>query len=116
MPKSVIFFDPVEPDIIIEEDYSLQEYGIDAEVIHTPGHTAGTLSIITSKGNAFIGCSTHGFPLRIIPGLPSVAQDIEQVKSSWKRILEEGAKQIHGSHGKAVTVQRMRKILKKSKD
>ena len=115
LPKYVKTFDPVEPDIIIDKEYSLQDYGIDAKVIHTPGHTPGTLSILTGNGNAFIGCSTHGFPLRLRSGLPSVATDIEKVKSSWELLLSEGAKQIHGSHGKAVSIKRMKKILKKRK-
>ena len=115
LPKSFIYFDPVEPDIVIKDDYPLQDYGVDAKVIHTPGHTAGTLSIITAKGNVFIGCSVHSFPLRLKPGLPTVATDIDQVISSWERILEEGAKKLHSSHGKPLTIDKMKKILSKKR-
>ncbi|MHA1954796.1 MAG: MBL fold metallo-hydrolase [Candidatus Heimdallarchaeaceae archaeon] len=115
VPKSWIVYDPVEPDIVIKDEYSLQEFGIDAKIIHTPGHTAGTVSLITKKGNAFIGCCAHGVPLRLIPGLPKIAQDIDQVISSWEKIIKEGAKTLHISHGKALTVEKMKKILKKKR-
>ena len=115
VPKSWKVYEPVEPDIIIKDEYSLQEFGIDAKVIHTPGHTSGTISIITKAGNAFVGCCAHGFPLRLIPGLPKIAQDIDQVLSSWERIIEEGAKTIHISHGKSVSIDKMEKILKKKR-
>ena len=85
------------------------------KVIHTPGHTEGTLTIITEKGNAFVGCSVHGFPLRLTPGLPTIAQNPEQVLTSWQRIVKEGAKTLHISHGKPLTVEKMKKILKKNK-
>ena len=115
LPKSLIFFDPVEPDIIIQDEFSLLDYGVDAKVIHTHGYTAGTVSIVTAKGNAFLGCSIHGFPLRLRPGLPTVAQDIDQVISCWERVLEEGATTLHSSHGKPLSVEKMKKILKKNK-
>jgi len=47
MPKSWYVFLPIEPDIVISEDYSLEEFGVNAKVLHTPGHTDGTLSITT---------------------------------------------------------------------
>ena len=115
LPKSMLLFDSVEPDILIKDNYSLKEFGVDAKVIHSPGHTPGTLSIITKKGNAILGCSVHGFPLRLRPGLPTVASDINQVISSWKRIIEEGAKVLHSSHGKPLSVEKMKKILKKKR-
>jgi glyoxylase-like metal-dependent hydrolase (beta-lactamase superfamily II) len=115
VPKSIQLYEAVEPDIIIKDDYSLEEFGVDAKVIHTPGHTPGTLSIITKKGNAILGCCVHGFPLRLRPGLPTVAYDLDQIKSSWERILKEGVKNLHSSHGKPLSVEKMQKILRKKK-
>jgi len=39
MPESFKNYDPIEPDIVIKDEYSLEEYGVKAKVIHTPGHT-----------------------------------------------------------------------------
>ncbi len=115
IPKSLKLYDPVEPDIIIKDEYSLDEFGVKAKVIHTPGHTLGTVSLVSEDGVAFIGCCAHGFPLRFNPGLPTVAEDINQIYSSWKRLLKEGVKEVFVSHGKAVSVTKMKKILEKKK-
>jgi glyoxylase-like metal-dependent hydrolase (beta-lactamase superfamily II) len=115
IPQALKYYDPIEPDIIIKDEYSLEEYGVKAKVIHTPGHTLGTISLITEDGIAFIGCCAHGFPLRLNPGLPTVAEDINQVYSSWERLLEEGVQKVYISHGKAVSVAKMRKILEKKR-
>ena len=115
VPKSMRDYEPVEPDIVIKDEYSLQEFGVDAKIIHTPGHTAGTVSLITKQGNAFIGCCAHGSPIRLIPGLPKIAQDMNQVLSSWEQIINAGAKTLHISHGNQLSVDKMKKIIKKKR-
>lgn len=113
MPKSWAQTDPVEPDIVIQDEYSLEDFGIKAKVIHTPGHTPGTVAVITEEGDALIGCSVHGFPLRLRRGIPAIAIDQELIWKSWERIIEEGAKNIYISHGKPFKVDFMKKKLRK---
>lgn len=45
----------VNADILLEDGDSLEEYGLDAKVLHTPGHTAGHSSFIFKNGIAFSG-------------------------------------------------------------
>ena len=103
MPESFRNFDPVEPDIVIKDDYSLEEFGVDAKVIHTPGHTAGTISLITKEGVAFMGCCAQGLPFRLSPSSPAIAQDIDQVYSSWQRLIDEGVTEAYISHARYET-------------
>ena len=42
-------------DVIIAEELSLAEYGVDAVVVPTPGHTRGSLSVFTAAGDALVG-------------------------------------------------------------
>lgn len=113
MPASFRNYDPIEPDIVIKDEYSLEEFGVKAKVIHTPGHTAGTISLITETGVAFIGCCAQGLPFRLFPSLPALAQDINLVYSSWQRIIDEGVTEAFISHGKTMSVSKMKKILEK---
>ncbi len=115
LPEKMLRFDPVQPDIIIKEEFSLEEFGLQAKVVHTPGHTLGTVSVITEEGSAFISCSVHGFPLRMSPGLPGAALDVDEVMKSWEKIIDEGAKDIYIAHGKPFKVDVLKKILKKKK-
>lgn len=43
------------PDIVIDGERSLAEFGIDATVVPTPGHTRGSLSVFTASGDALVG-------------------------------------------------------------
>lgn len=43
------------PDLIIDTPRSLLDYGVDAEVVPTPGHSRGSLSVFTADGDALVG-------------------------------------------------------------
>lgn len=43
------------PDIYLENNQDLSEYGLLATIIHTPGHSKGSISIITEEGDLFCG-------------------------------------------------------------
>ena len=70
-------------------------------MIYTPGHTIGSVSVLLQTGDAFIGdLAMSGFPLRLSPGLPIFAEDINRVKESIKLLLQKGAKTFYPGHGK----------------
>ena len=50
-------FPSFKNDIKIKSDRSdlLRELGIAADIIHTPGHTPGSISIVADDGKAIIG-------------------------------------------------------------
>ncbi len=99
-------FPKFTPDILLDnEPYSLSEYGIDGQIIHTPGHTIGSVSVILNSGEAFVGCMAHnGFPFRFKPGLPIYAQDIDVIKENWKALIDKGITFIYPGHGKPFPV------------
>jgi hydroxyacylglutathione hydrolase len=105
------------PDILItDKPYPLTEYGIDGHIIHTPGHTFGSLSVILDSGEAFVGCMAHnGLPFRLSPGLPIYAQDIDLVKKSWKILIDKGAKMIFPGHGKPFPFEAIKEKLSYSR-
>ncbi|MDE3126442.1 MAG: MBL fold metallo-hydrolase [Gemmatimonadota bacterium] len=43
------------PDIWLDDGMMLRDFGIDARVVHTPGHTAGSISIACEDGTLFVG-------------------------------------------------------------
>ena len=100
-------------DIILgDENFSLAEFGIHGKVIHTPGHSSGSVSVLLETGDAFVGdLAMNGFPLRLGPGLPIFADDIQKVKESWKMLLDRGAKMIYPAHGNPFSAEIIRKVL-----
>jgi len=105
-------FTPVEPDIVIENDTPLNNYGIDGKIIHTPGHTSGSISILLESGDAFIGdLAMSSFPLRLSPGVPVFWENLDEIYNSWKRLVYEGAKILYPSHGKPFPIAVLKQKL-----
>jgi len=106
-------FPKFTPDIVLDNSpYPLTEYGIDGYIMHTPGHTIGSLSIILNSGEAIVGCMAHnGLPFRLKPGLPIYAQDINAIKENWKILIDKGVTKILPGHGKPFPVEIMKRKL-----
>jgi glyoxylase-like metal-dependent hydrolase (beta-lactamase superfamily II) len=51
----VVPLDTFTPDVWLTEEQSLREFGFDACIAHTPGHTAGSVSMLCSDGTMFVG-------------------------------------------------------------
>jgi glyoxylase-like metal-dependent hydrolase (beta-lactamase superfamily II) len=95
-----------------DEAFSLEQYGIRGKMLHTPGHSLGSMSLVLDTGDAFVGdLAMTGHPRRPKPGVPMYAEDRGAVKDSWRRLLEHGAKLIHPSHGKPFSAATLEKLL-----
>ena len=46
---------PVNPEVLLEDGASLMDYGLAAQVFHTPGHTSGHSSLWLEDGTLIIG-------------------------------------------------------------
>ena len=111
--ESMIKFPGSTVDIVLGDDeMSLEEYGIPGKVFPTPGHSAGSVTVLLDTGEAFVGdMCMNGPPMRLGPGLPALAVDLPGLKESWKSLLDRGVKTIYQSHGKPVSVEDMRKAI-----
>lgn len=97
-------FEPFEPDLVFDQSCSLHEYGLAAEVHHSPGHTAGSISILANKQSAIIGDLIMGgwmggsfFPKQ--PDYHYFAESLPEVHQSIKKVLTWPAKQYYVGHG-----------------
>jgi len=101
-----IKIEPCDVDIRIgDEGMDLGEYGIPGKVVHTPGHSHGSLSVLLGTGQAFVGdLAMNRLPLRASPGLPIFAVDEKQVRDSWQKLIAAGATEFWPAHGKPFKV------------
>ena len=60
--RKKLTFTRFSPDILLKEGQDLKEYGLDARIIHIPGHTPGSVGILTAGGDFFI--SSLAVPVR----------------------------------------------------
>ena len=100
-------------DVVLgDEELSLADYGIPGRIIPTPGHSMGSVSVLLETGDAFVGdLAMNGLPLRIGPGLPIFAEDLQRVKKSWQLLLDKGAKTVYPAHGKPFSADAIRRAL-----
>lgn len=98
----------VKPDILIDGDTSLKDWGMEADILHTPGHTSGSLSILTADGHAFGGdLCVYAPPFTGRWVLPPFAEDTAGIPQSWQKVLNAGAKIIHPSHLRSFSAYRL---------
>jgi len=111
--KIMARFPPAKVDIILDDQgMSLKKFGIEGKIVHTPGHTFGSLSVILDSGEAFVGCLAHNrAPFVFRPNLPIYAKDPELLKASWIKVLELGARTIYPGHGKPFPADKITKYL-----
>lgn len=89
-------YEPFEPDLFIDEGFSLQDYGFHARVLHIPGHTAGSIGILSESGDLISG---DIFANMGKPGLAPNALDFNQMKASAKRLKKMNIKMFYPGHG-----------------
>lgn len=99
-PKA-ISYPPVEADIRISETYSLRNFGFNASIIPTPGHTEGSLSVVFDSGEAFVGDTCFNiFPINKSTVFPPFANDIPILLKSWNLLLDMKIQELFPGHGK----------------
>jgi glyoxylase-like metal-dependent hydrolase (beta-lactamase superfamily II) len=108
---------PVKVERVIDDaGFSLAEYGIPGKVVYTPGHSMGSVSILLDGGQAFVGdTAMNDWFLRLTPGLPVLADDIELVVESWKKLFTEKIHTVYPAHGKPFPIEVMHREVENFK-
>lgn len=108
-------YDPIEPDLVISDSgLSLQDKGFPLEILHTPGHTAGSISILdTESSRMFCGDAAFNLPM-LTSGKyhPPFADIPVQVTKSWQKILASGARHCYPGHGKPFPADSLAREMK----
>lgn len=95
-----------------DESLRLDDLGIPGVVIHTPGHSPGSVTVVLDSGEAFVGdLAMNRMPICRSPSLPIFAEDPDLVRSSWARVLRHPVKRIYPAHGAAFGVETIRMLL-----
>lgn len=87
----------VECDMDIGERYDLKPWGYEAYIIHTPGHTQGSMSLIVDDEIALVGDAMVGEIKTSI--FQPYADDVKETVRSWKKLLDTGCITFLPAHG-----------------
>lgn len=93
------------PDIFLQDGQSLEEYGVDARVLHFPGHTKGSIALLVDGENLIVGdvLMNMGHPSASL-----MAEDFQMLDESVSRIQSMQLNQIYVGHGKPFAASQLR--------
>lgn len=104
-----IKIDVVKPDILIEDEMDLNEFGVKGKVISTPGHTEGSISILLDSGNCIVGDMIGASSGEPTYGM--YCMNLEKLKESIIKIKKSNVKEVYLSHGGIISIDKIRKVL-----
>ncbi len=92
-------YEPCQSDITVENRLGLTDLGINGYILHTPGHTHGSLSIVVDDEIALVGDTMFG----VFKGsvFPPYAENAGVMIQSWGKLLDTNCRLFIPSHGTA---------------
>jgi hydroxyacylglutathione hydrolase len=90
-------FSSFKPDILLVDAQELSQYGITAKVLHLPGHSKGSIGILTSDGDLFCGDLLMNM---FKPDLHFLIDDYADFTTSIQKLKTENVKTVYPGHGK----------------
>ncbi len=88
-----------EPNVLLEDGQNLSEYGVNASVIALPGHTPGSISVLTDNGEIVVGDAMFNM---MRPTGSRLFEDKKTMEQSVEKIKRTGAQTIYVGHGKPI--------------
>ena len=86
------------PDLHLDEGDSLSAYGLDATALHVPGHSKGSIAILTADGSLFSG---DLLLYKDRPVLNSIIDDRAAAQASFERLRSLKPNTVYPGHGES---------------
>jgi len=93
-----------KPDIFLKDGQDLKEYGFSATIIHLPGHTKGSIGILTEEGDLFAGDTLVNSRN---PDIAIFVDNFQELKNSVGKLKKMNIKEIYPGHGKPFLLQQL---------
>ena len=100
-------YDPADFDIAVDEAFDLKPLGFPGYVLHTPGHSPGSMSVVIDNDVAIVGDAMFGVFRDSV--FPPFGCDTGLMVASWKKLLDTGCEIYLPAHG----FERRRDIVKR---
>lgn len=100
------------PNLFLNDNNSLKKYGFNAKVISLPGHTVGSIAILTDKKDIFVGDTLEN---RKKPLSAQIIENEEDLKKSIEKIEKLDIRTVYPGHGKPFLMEDFKKDYQKNK-
>lgn len=89
-------FETFTPDVAVGDGFDLAPYGFKAKVVHIPGHSKGSVGVLTDDGHLFCGDFLYS-----VPGMDFV-DDSQARADSLARLEKLAITRVYPGHGRPV--------------
>jgi len=87
-------FETFTPDIQVDEEFDLRKYGLPARIVHMPGHSKGSIGVLTDDGELFCGDFAYN-----MPGFQFI-DDMADHLASLAKLKEMKIQTVYPGHGR----------------
>ena len=95
-----------KPDLYIEDGSDFSQYGFDAKVLHIPGHSKGSIGILTADGDLICGDLLENTEQ---PDINSIIDDLETANISVEKLRGLKVTSVYPGHGKPFQIELLAK-------
>ncbi len=106
LPERLLAYAPCAHDAAVDARLDLPDLGPETYILHTPGHTRGSISVIVGGEVAVAGDSLFG--VFRSTAFPPFAEDPGELVASWGRLLGTGCRTFLPSHGGEKSAEELR--------
>lgn len=104
-------FEPCSYDITVNSIYNLKGLGLNAYILHTPGHSTGSMSLIIDDEIAIVGDAMFGVLKKSV--FPPYADDTKELINSWEKLLSTNCKLFLSAHGSVNNRKQLKQNFKR---
>lgn len=102
--KMLADFERFKPDIYLNDGQSLMEYGLDATVVHLPGHTPGSIGLLARNRDFFVGDTLNNSRR---PTWAVIVENEHRLADTLGKIKTLGAETVYPGHGKPFKMKKL---------
>lgn len=99
----------LQAELVFDDEMDLQDFGVDARLVSTPGHTLGSASLVLPEGTALVGdLLIHKNFLFGEPCPPPFLHDKGKQRESMRKLIDMGVVKFLPGHGQAINLSSIR--------
>ncbi len=92
------------PDLLVEDGFSLEEFGWQARIVSIPGHSKGSIGVLTTEGDLLCGDLFENVKQ---PAYNSIMDDLVTARASAEKLKSLGVCTVYPGHGRPFQLEQL---------